>query len=1682
MYKRSRILPPTIARDNGKGKGKAAARESSSSAVQTRLNIQAESSDSDNNSNKRPLFSSSEDETNFGGAKKRTRGGFVIRRRAPSSSSVSAAATHAAAAPTEFTTGGVTVKFPFTPYKSQQDMVSKIVEALQTGENALLESPTGSGKSLALLCGSLAWLESEKAKLSPLQHTRPGKAEATESSYFADEAGAPTSSSAQPPIPNCGSCSGLCGTADPSETKDASLHVRNTPATLPTSPHGSKEHGAKSEHDLGDRANFQSQQPKAQIAARSPVEIKYDDGPTPPVRPRDETLRDPTSTQPDSTVYTPRLPKIYFGTRTHKQITQLVKELKSNTVYRPKMAVLGSRNHYCINHRLANADNKNEGCQELLDNDRCYYKHHARELVTKLQLPKKSQNRIWDMEEIVQRGREMSANTVLDQLCWKACPYFASRSLAEQAELVFCPYNYLIDPHICKAMDIDLRNAIVILDEAHNIEDAACEAGGLELTMDVLNQAVDEFDFMVIHGKGHLAHSSQMLFDLSEMFLDILKDPGDLKNKGYEESSEVSKLLNHLSQQGLDSKTIHKYDQACRELSEALREKKEQKKSPETSPGPDESMMVSTIVMRAMEGIITILSRLLDPNLQCLDDYKCILVETLSRAENNDAAANERGKGSSAAAARSQKARKSTKGRAAADVRDSKKRMFKFWCLNPGIIFRPLSTQARSVILTSGTLSPMDSFTSELQTTFKIQLEADHVVDKGQVWTGVIPFGPKSIKMDGAFQSAGTYQYQDDLGRVVERIIQIIPHGVLCFVSSYNMLDKLLKRWQDTGMYDRLNTIKKVMQEPKRATTKTFDATLRRFYNHISGEVSKGSDGGAILFAVYRGKCSEGIDFTDTNCRAVLAVGIPYPAITDQRIMLKKEYNDLQLKQHREWTYTQQSQQHPMPAGYAYSQSLDHGNPTGSLAKKPQPRALLPGQRWYEIQAFRAYNQAIGRCIRHRNDWGAMILLDYRLDRPANQQSLSKWVRPLVKSFRDFETATHSMENWVLPLKSLPIQPSKAALPQEIVIATQGVDIQTLSMGSDLQGMVISESDIQANTESAPVIDSSNCQTANSLSRQEEVTGQGVVVIPDTGSGRQLEAQDQISIDDFEDLDVNMELGWDDSLSQSADSILPEDVNPDVTRGGIVVDSRSADDEDWSSSFEADITAELDREFDEGREALDTRNILAGLQLTPLEPQNNAGVNTGVSIGISSQLQDSTSGSRHSTITSAFREAPLPPNEQGGSVLQGSELSPSLPQRHNPVQPATYALNTLSRKALSFFSPSALWKPTANTSNSDPVGKVMSERSTPTTSTSGLLPTATLGTSMESTPNRSPASTTVPSEPMSSISTRNPVSTMVSGGSTATASTSGLVSSMISSTSIVVTSTQDTMSNIMSGESSSSNLSPSRLLTTVSGRSVLDPIPEATTNGSALDNPISPTKCRVFCKACSEPLLECMGRPTIKTVQKSMVGDLSQNKKLLIQSEGPQASTSTQPTLWSMLLPRSMTTSAVSTRPEAPNDGKLKRSQSSQHPSSSSSSGGGDEGSSGGISRNTTSSISTNGSAESSTRTSQPTILVVYESHVLEKYFGHRNNLDDVECILRPQDGLIYQRIMCSNCSRAKKAPVSRRRSSNSLRNAPAALSSPAAIPGLKGVMIVGRTREGPEIEEEKIGTIWFTPGEIRTG
>ena len=70
------------------------------------------------------------------------------------------------------------------------------------------------------------------------------------------------------------------------------------------------------------------------------------------------------------------------------------------------------------------------------------------------------------------------------------------------------------------------------------------------------------------------------------------------------------------------------------------------------------------------------------------------------------------------------------------------------------------------------------------------------------------------------------------------------------------------------------------------------------------------------------GKPSEGLDFADDNARAVICLGIPFPNIKDVQVDLKKKYND---------------------------------------KRRTEDKDILTGNDWYEIQAFRALNQALGR-------------------------------------------------------------------------------------------------------------------------------------------------------------------------------------------------------------------------------------------------------------------------------------------------------------------------------------------------------------------------------------------------------------------------------------------------------------------------------------------------------------------------------------------------------------------------------------------------------------------------------------------------------------------------------------------------------------------------------------------------
>lgn len=62
----------------------------------------------------------------------------------------------------------------------------------------------------------------------------------------------------------------------------------------------------------------------------------------------------------------------------------------------------------------------------------------------------------------------------------------------------------------------------------------------------------------------------------------------------------------------------------------------------------------------------------------------------------------------------------------------------------------------------------------------------------------------------------------------------------------------------------------------------------------------------------------------------------------------------------------------------------------------------LRGEEWYSLEATRAVNQAIGRVIRHRNDYGAILLLDTRFNNLRVKDQMSKWLRGHIKVSNNF--------------------------------------------------------------------------------------------------------------------------------------------------------------------------------------------------------------------------------------------------------------------------------------------------------------------------------------------------------------------------------------------------------------------------------------------------------------------------------------------------------------------------------------------------------------------------------------------------------------------------------------------------------------------------------------------------------
>jgi hypothetical protein len=65
-----------------------------------------------------------------------------------------------------------------------------------------------------------------------------------------------------------------------------------------------------------------------------------------------------------------------------------------------------------------------------------------------------------------------------------------------------------------------------------------------------------------------------------------------------------------------------------------------------------------------------------------------------------------------------------------------------------------------------------------------------------QVMARVVSHGPDGRMLNATFREADKLEYQDSLGRLTLEVAQAVPDGVLLFMPSYSLMDKLRERWK----------------------------------------------------------------------------------------------------------------------------------------------------------------------------------------------------------------------------------------------------------------------------------------------------------------------------------------------------------------------------------------------------------------------------------------------------------------------------------------------------------------------------------------------------------------------------------------------------------------------------------------------------------------------------------------------------------------------------------------------------------------------------------------------------------------------------------------------------------------------------------------------------------------------
>lgn len=517
------------------------------------------------------------------------------------------------------------------------------------------------------------------------------------------------------------------------------------------------------------------------------------------------------------------------------------------------------------------------------------------------------------------------------------CPYYASRTALPAAEIVTLPYPLLLQKKAREALGIKLEGNVVIIDEAHNIMDAVASVHAAEVQLSELRRARGMLGAYVRRFGKRLKGQNRVNVGRLGRVIDGLT--------AWMEGAETLKVGDGERQaRGAVADGLEQEERGVVAPSDLTRSKGiDQINMLELVQFVQESKMAYKIKGYAAHVESQGEAGAARPGAPVLQGLVSFLVAL----------------GNTSAEGRFfyQKT--------PSDVQLS------YLLLSPTHAFSSIVTSARAVILAGGTMSPLDDYKQQLFPSLAADklttLSCDHVVPGENVCVRTLGESRASgTAFEFSFQRRGDPVLMRELGLAVVNVCAVVPDGVVVFFPSYGYLDEVVGAWQQAApggeaapVWARLQARKAVFRETRGGAS---DEVLAQYAEAVLGGGARaeggGGGGGALLLSVVGGKMSEGINFADRLGRCVVVVGMPYPNA----------------------------------AAPEWKAKMEHVERAAAAAGGPAA-GRRAARDYYENACMRAVNQSIGRAIRHRGDYAAIVLADRRYGTARVRGKLPGWIR-----------------------------------------------------------------------------------------------------------------------------------------------------------------------------------------------------------------------------------------------------------------------------------------------------------------------------------------------------------------------------------------------------------------------------------------------------------------------------------------------------------------------------------------------------------------------------------------------------------------------------------------------------------------------------------------------------------------